>query len=132
MARHKNDGMGRLGGRAKGTPNKKTQELMDKAEELGADPYTVLLLFTKNDHEALGYDKHTVVGVSKSGEAIEGLTISPELRAQCARDACQYIYPKRKAVELSQDADNPVFAPLSREEIIDAIKNDPFFDQKDK
>lgn len=86
-------------GRTKGTPNKATKILQDKCEELGVDPFTVLLLFAKGDYEALGYEKERVKTITEAGEPIYELTIAPELRQKSARDACEYIHPKRKAVE---------------------------------
>lgn len=93
MARPKNDGKGRLGGRKKGTPNKNTQSLIDKANELGVDPYEVLLLFAGDKYKELGYKK------KQNGES----PIPPSLRASCASDACQYIHPKRKSIDLKNE-----------------------------
>lgn len=39
MARQKNDGFGRLGGRAKGTPNKITTELRDKFRQFAQENF---------------------------------------------------------------------------------------------
>lgn len=39
MARQKNDGLGRLGGRAKGTPNKITTELRDKFRQFAQENF---------------------------------------------------------------------------------------------
>ena len=36
-------------GRTKGTPNKNTKALLDKAAEMNVDPYEVLLLIVKGD-----------------------------------------------------------------------------------
>ena len=91
----------RIAGRQKGTPNKKTVELMELTEKLGCNPFEMLLLFAKGDHEALGLPEVTVVSVTESGEPIERLTISPELRQKSAKDACEYLFPKRKAVEVT-------------------------------
>lgn len=88
-------------GRPKGSVNKKTQELMDKAAELGVNPFEILLLFAKGDYEALGYEKYQF---KRFGEnVVEELTISPDLRAKCAEKACEYLYSKRKAIEIETD-----------------------------
>lgn len=94
----------KTGGRTKGVPNKKTQELHEIAEELGCNPFMVLLHFAKGDFEALGYDEHQSM-VTKSGEVVMVLTIPPELRQKSAKDACEYLHPKRKAVEHSGSID---------------------------
>lgn len=99
-------GASKVGGRVKGTPNRKTEALMDRCQELGVDPFEILLLFAKGDWKALGYDaKDRVVSVSKNGENIFGDVITPEIRANCAKEACQYIHPKRKALEHSNADD---------------------------
>lgn len=90
-------------GRPKGSVNKKTQELFDKASELGVDPFHILLLFAKGDHEALGYEKYQF---KRFGEnVVEELTISPDLRAKCAEKACEYLYSKRRAIDVEVDND---------------------------
>lgn len=88
-------------GRPKGSPNRKTQELMDIAERLECNPFEVLLLFAKGDFESLGYEKITyrTFGETTNTE----LTISPELRQKAAKDACEYLFPKRKSVEVTTD-----------------------------
>ena len=92
----------KFAGRKKGTPNKATQNLMDKCVELDVDPFEILLRFAKGDWEGLGYEtKSHATYFSDSGEAVEEDHISAELRAKCAKDACEYIHAKRKAVEIS-------------------------------
>ncbi len=76
----------KTGGRQKGTLNKQTRELHDISARLEVDPFEILLLFAKADHKALGYRRKQ--------------DITPSLRAQCASDACQYMHPKRKAIEV--------------------------------
>lgn len=92
-------------GRPKGSPNKRTSDLLDIAERLDVNPFEVLLHFAKGDYKALGYDEFQskVVGKGKDASMVEELTISPELRQKSAKDACEYLYPKRKAVEHSFD-----------------------------
>lgn len=94
-------GRTKVGGRAKGTLNKKTVILEDKCLELEVDPFEILLLFAKGDWKKLGYDdRFRVKGVTESGENLYEDVISAELRAQCAKEACQYLLPKRKAIEI--------------------------------
>ncbi len=92
-------GLPKTGGREKGTVNKKTADLLEKCEELGCDPFEVLLHFTKGDWESLGYEKPTVTKYTKDGSTWEEDVIPPELRMNAAKEACKYIYPQRKAVE---------------------------------
>jgi hypothetical protein len=74
-------------GRPKGSPNARTQDLFDITEKLDCNPFEVLILFAKGDIEALGVSE-----------------ISPDLRLRAAKDACDYLFPKRKAVEHSSAA----------------------------
>ena len=94
-------------GRPLGVPNKRTADLLDIAQRLDCNPFEVLIHFAKGDFEALGYERHQI-RVTKDGGTEMELTISPELRQKSARDACEYLFPKRKALEHSF---NPKDAP---------------------
>lgn len=73
MAWEKGKPRPKTSGRKKGTPNKKTQELLTVCEEMGFDPFRELL--------------------KKAQEGSE----------KCLIEACSYLYPKRKAIEHSVD-----------------------------
>lgn len=73
-------------GRPKGSKNKKDRDVFKKAEELGVDPFEVLLLFAKGDADALGY---------------VGGKVPMDMRLSAAKDACTYLYSKKKAITLS-------------------------------
>lgn len=93
-------------GRKKGTPNKTTQSLMEKCEKLGCDPFEILLRFAMGDWQGLGYEsRQELKYTSEDGSAVYEDVISPELRQKSAKEASEYLYPKRKAVELSSDED---------------------------
>lgn len=68
-------GTPKTGGRQKGTPNKSTQTLLSICEEEGVDPFRAMLIaakqITNNVDKVNAYEK-----------------------------ICQYLYPKRKALEL--------------------------------
>lgn len=103
-------------GRKKGTPNKKTQELRDLAEQLGVNPFQILLHFAAGDWQALGYPDATVTKVTQNGVFTED-RISPELRSSSAREACKYLYPQLKAVEHSGPDGGPLeFSPPMTDE----------------
>lgn len=87
----------RKGGRAVGTPNKRTSDLLDIANRLDCNPFEVLILFAKGDYAALGYEEKERIVTKDS--IVEKYTITPELRQRSAKDACEYLHPKRKAVE---------------------------------
>lgn len=87
------------GGRKKGDPNKKTEVLQDKAKELGIDPFEILLHFANGDWEALGYKESFEYKYTPSGARYMVDVIPAELRCKAAADACQYLHPKRKAID---------------------------------
>lgn len=96
----------KYGGRKKGTPNKTTLPLEEKARELGVDPFEILLRFAAGDWEGLGYDAEIYHQEKPDGSVRMGYVITPNMRLTAAGEACQYIYPKRKAVELKGNDDD--------------------------
>ena len=70
----------KTGGRSKGTPNKRTQEVVDKLRELGCDPIEGMAHIASDE------------------------SVDLPLRAQMLKELAQYVAPKRKAVEHSGDA----------------------------
>lgn len=95
--------------RAKGIPNKSTKLLEEKAKSLGVDPFDILLKFAAGDWQGLGYDNEVYVMENAAGGTKIGYTITPDMRLKAASEACQYILPKRKAMEItSQDEEREV------------------------
>lgn len=90
-------------GRQKGTPNKATKTLEDKAESLGIDPFEMLLLFAEGNCEKLKCND-----------------ISADLRFKALKEVCSYLYPKRKSIELVNTQENKV---ESYEEFISRVGN---------
>lgn len=90
-------------GRKKGVPNRQTLTVIQKAEELGIDPFKILLYFAAGDWKKLGYESEKYVVSSSDQGFVEKWTIEPAVRAKSAQEACSYLYPKRKAVELSNE-----------------------------
>lgn len=89
----------KTGGRKKGVPNEKTRELEEISKKFKYHPFEIMMMFAVRDHKALGLPEYKVVGYSVTGEAIEALSISAELQQKSARDANEYLAPKRKAIE---------------------------------
>lgn len=87
-------------GRPKGSINKRSFEAQQLCEKLQCDPLEILIHFAKGDWEALGYGSPEKTRMVNDTVVIEP-TISPELRNASARAACEYVYPKRKAIEQS-------------------------------
>jgi hypothetical protein len=82
-------------GRQIGTPNRKTSELIQLCDEKGINPFAALLELAKHEQ--------------------------PELRLSALKEICQYLYPKRKALEHSGDINNP-FADKSYDELKAMVK----------
>lgn len=83
--RAKNDGRGRLGGRAKGTPNKVTKELREVLTPLISDYLS---------GEGLGPTKRTL--------ANDLACMEPEDRARIITNLVPYVMPKLSSVEVKQ------------------------------
>jgi len=74
----------KTGGRTKGTPNKRTQEVVQRLRNLGCDPIEGMALIAMDEANSM------------------------ELRARVYMELAQYIAPKRKALSLSSTADERV------------------------
>ena len=74
----------KTGGRVAGTPNKRTQELVSRLEALGVDP---------------------VLGLA---EIAKDPMASIDLRARVLIDLMQYVWPKRKALDVSAESQQPI------------------------
>ena len=118
--------MPRLGGRAKGTPNKNALPLKEMAEKLNCNPFEILLRFAMGDWNGLGYKAEATYAPTQKGEVIEKPTIPPELRVKAASEAAQYLYPKRKAIEHSGEITSVQVEKLKPEEINSILRGDPF------
>lgn len=70
------------------------------AKRLEIDPFEVLILFAGGRWKELGYKSETVTKFFGENMS-EEYTITPELRMHAASKACEYLYPKRKAIEHS-------------------------------
>lgn len=121
--RGKRPGSAKTGGREMGTPNKHHKfaaEIIRMYAE--RDPLEVLCYVMDNNTKALGYAGPRIK-VVKDGGVIEEEWFSPELRVDAAKALAKKMYPDLKAVELSNDQDNPVgFAlPLTTDQIKDLI-----------
>lgn len=70
-------------GRQKGTPNKKTLDAQAQADKLGINPFEILLLHAAGNWQELGYNEDIPI----------------DIRVRCVIESCQYLHPKRKALE---------------------------------
>lgn len=100
-------GEGKTGGRRSGTPNKDNIDLQRISEELGISPFKILLHYAAGNWKELGFKDEYELRVSR-GEAYHVLTIDPSVRVKAAAHACEYLYPKRKSVEIIQIQQEPI------------------------
>lgn len=82
-------------GRTKGTPNKRTQNAKELAEQLGVDPLEILLRAAAGDYKFFGFQEKSL----KIGKAVVRDFITFEDRVNAAADAAPYIYGKRRYVD---------------------------------
>lgn len=83
-------GHGKWGGREPGTPNKRTQDLIDRLEELGYDPVAELIRVYANALDCSMACPNPVAGA-----------MYLKIAQSAAADLMPYLYPKRKSVELT-------------------------------
>ncbi|MBA3913928.1 MAG: hypothetical protein H0X25_08785 [Acidobacteriales bacterium] len=83
-------GTAKTGGRSKGTPNKRTQDLILKLEELGCDPIQGMA--------EIAMDEDTAT----------------DLRVRCYAELAQYVHAKRKAIELAGEDGNELRVVIER------------------
>lgn len=77
-------GKPKSGGRKKGTPNRRTVEVQEKLAALNCDPVEGMARIALDDKNP------------------------PELRLRAYAELAPYVYPKRKAVEVSGEGRGPI------------------------
>ncbi len=75
----------KTGGRQLGTPNKRTQEVIDRLEALGCDPIEGMARIAMDDGNPI------------------------ELRGRMFAELAQYVAPKRRAIESNPPNTQPIF-----------------------
>jgi hypothetical protein len=80
----------KTGGRAAGTPNRKTKEVTELLEAIGCNPIEGMA---------------TIAADPKN---------TPELRGRMYAELAQYVYPKRRAVEVAGDLQSPPILIVER------------------
>lgn len=121
-------GKPKTGGRVRGSPNKPTQDLLQKCADLGCDPFDILQRIAMGDWEGLGYEEaNFAVSFTADGNAIERERITLQDRAKAASELCQYLYPKRKALENSGSIgnDDRPLEPLTNAELKALLEKKP-------
>jgi hypothetical protein len=92
---------GHKGYKKKGTKNKDPLALEERAKALGVDVFEILNHFAAGAWQKLGYDSETYVMENAQGATKIGYTITPDMRLKASTDLMKYMYPQKRAVELS-------------------------------
>lgn len=88
-------------GRKKGTPNKRSQEVAEKIKAMGCDPIEGMArIALQAEQEASECEKFQ--------ERKDALSLAGSMYKELA----QYVAPKRRAVEVSSDPDQPLNAKI--------------------
>lgn len=94
-------GQKKTGGRPKGQPNKKTDHFFELCQKHGHDPVEFNIMLAKNDWQALGYPSRTYSIFTKSGDSYEQDYIGISDRITANNKLLDFMYPKRKAIEIT-------------------------------
>lgn len=122
MAWPKGKSKDKTGGRKTGTPNKRTQELIEILEEEDFDPARKLIItYRKAMKQYLRYDRaidRIMNGDPRHRDRLRGHDLHDQaptylrLAQDAAKELMQYRHPKRKAIELSGAVGGPLDAYL--------------------
>ena len=123
----------KYGGRKKGTPNKDASKLEEIAARCGKSPFEILCLIANADWKALGYDSPQTIVQTKQGGRVMLDRINIVDRREAASEAAQYMYSKRKAIEVNAaiEMDAQMMGSLTKEQVEEALKKDVFTDESD-
>ena len=91
----------KTGGRQKGSKNKFLGEVYFIAEKTKCNPLEILCYFATGNWKALGYESSCYHVETPNGDVKEVDIIKPEMRLKAASDACKYLFPQKKAVEVT-------------------------------
>jgi|SRR5215208_2309295 len=87
----------RRGGRCKGTPNKRTLAVAEKLAALGCDP------------------------IKQMGQIAMDERVEVSVRVQVLKELCQYVAPKRKALEVTGEDGGPIQGELTLNAWLESI-----------
>jgi hypothetical protein len=99
MARPK--GLPKTGGRVKGSLSQKNRDILEIVQRTGCEPAEVLAHFCNGDWKSLGYEAEHYFSEKADGSVKMNYVINPEMRLHAAKELCKYLYPQRKAMEVS-------------------------------
>lgn len=92
-------------GRPKGTPNKKTDWVFELCEKHNFDPLETLIYIAKGDWKSLGFAGPTIEKFGSGNATIEEYVINTGHIADAAKTLAKFMYPTRKAIEITNDSE---------------------------
>ncbi len=95
-------------GRKKGTPNRKTDEFFDLCKKHNHNPIEFNIMIAKNMWKEIGYETPTVTVFTKSGDSYEEDRIKIEHRITANNKLLDFMYPKVKALEITNKDEGPL------------------------
>jgi hypothetical protein len=90
----------------KGIPNKDVSFIIETCERLKCDPVEILCYVANGDWKSLGYKGPTQQQVGMGGVKVEVPVIQLDHRIDSAKKLMDFIYPKRKAIEITDPSGN--------------------------
>lgn len=113
----------KTGGRSAGVPNKRTSLITDISSKYKMDPFEILMHFANGNWEALGYDAEVYHMETPTGETKMGYVITPNMRLMAAKEAVQYLYPKKKE-EVVEDNSIEVMDLDQKKKFLEQVKEE--------
>ncbi len=93
----------RRGGRGKGTPNKRTVDLLEALKKAGLtkDTHPIIAMYRVYMGETTMPVVTTEFVDGERVQTVENVPLEPSLRIKCMAEVAQYLEPKRKAIEVT-------------------------------
>lgn len=89
-------------------PRRTGKDLQAIADDLGISPFEILLHAAAGNYEQLGYSAPTIERMTPDGDKYLENILPCSLRIAAAKEAAQYLHPKKRAIEHSGNADEPI------------------------
>lgn len=99
-------------GRVLGSKNKNRMDANAIADELGVNPFRVLLHIVNGDWKAIGLKSQYVTKYTAKGDPYEEDAIQMDHRLTAAKEAAKYVLPQQKAIEHSASDGTSLLAPI--------------------
>jgi hypothetical protein len=107
MAKGFKQGHKKVGGRAKGSPNKKTVEFLQLLDKYDFDPGAEYILLYRDIRKVINFRK-------KKGN-LPGALEAMDVGNRALNNICQFVYPRKKAIDHSGSVDVNNFAQFMAE-----------------